>query len=381
MQKVTHAKLQKLLSLKNAPAVTLYMPTHRIPGAEHQRENITRYRNLIRRAEQLMRDQTIKSADMQAVLERMEALVDDQAFWRDQTEGLIIAANPRQLTYFNLPITTDEYVAVDSHFHLVPLFSLESANKNYYVLVLAQHLPQLHQGDGYGLQENMLELPQSPEKALHIDEMQQKQQHYHGKAGGMATGQRAGSNAKDAGGEERLRFYRLIDQKLLNHLNTRLPLLLAGTSNDIAEYRSISNYPNLMRATLEGNHVNTPGGDLALMAWKEVYREIVLNEERQAVAAFEERKAAHRSLSDLAQIVKAAEAGRVESLLLPMYTRTADTIDDHLVEQPKIIFSETPEQLAVDKAALHTWSLGGTILNLHPSVAPARFKPAAILRY
>ncbi len=381
INKITHAALEKLINQNLSPTISIYMPTHKNAAPPNVREDQTRFKNLVAETDRIMRAQGVE-ADLQAgILDRLNKLIDDQEFWQRQTDGLALFINPKTLTYFNLPVSTDEYVAVDSHYHLAPLFALEQDNQAYYLLALARQEPCLFKGDMYGLEEVAIELPKSIEEALNIDEMSQRQQHYHGGAGGFATGQNAGSNSKDAGDQERLRFFRLVDEQLRPAVDTNLPLVLAGVSSDVAEFRSVSKHPNIVEQSVNGNHKQKDLPQMHNLAWDVIRNLVIDNRYESARTSFEELKAQNRSVAAPPAILDAAEKGRVDTLMISMFAETHDTVSDDMRERPKIVFPRDNLKSLLDYCALLTWSQGGKVLNLAQELLPARNRMAAILRY
>lgn len=383
MKKLNHDTLRDLVNANPpSPLVTIYMPTHRSSAPPNMRENQTRLKNLIRKADEIMAAKEVPNLERAQVVEQLEVLNTDAEFWKDSLHALAIFANLDGVTYFNIPIATDEYVAVDAHYHVAPLVALAHEDQPYYVLALALHKPVLYKGDMYGLEPVRIRLPESPEKALNIDELAQKQQHFHQRAGGMATGQRAGSNAKDAGEEERNNFYRMIDHKLKHACDTSLPLMLAGTTNITSEYRGVSSYPNLTDACLEGSHADSNAIELHRLSWDKISQEIINKKRHDVAERFEELKSQDRSVSDPVEIKNATDAGRVEVLSVGLSSVSADTITEGGTERlRKIVLSSEPKDELIDYCVLQAWQMGGVIYDIGSSLMPKGAQMAAILRY
>ncbi len=381
-QRITHEVLDELLDQGVAPAVTIYMPTHRSASPPHISEDRTRYKNLIRKAEEIMSQHDDRSPDViRSVMDRLNAFIDDIEFWERRMECTVFCVNPESVTVLDAPIDTEEYVAVDTHFHLAPLFALARENVPFYVLTVSLQNPQLFKGDMYELEPAGVALPTDMKSALSIDEMAQRQHHYHGRAGGYATGQRAGSNARDAGDEERRMYYRMIDEKVCSVADTSWPLVLVGLETEVAEYRHISKYPRLMERSIDSNYAQATSAEIHQAVWPVVREEIIDQMQKEAVERFEELRGLERAVVSRAAIKDAAEKGRIDTLFVRLLAKTRDTVRDGMKEVMRITFMDAPQNQFVDQIALQAWHQGATVINLDDTKVPEMPFVAAALRY
>src|SRR5690606_24534173 len=91
-------------------------------------------------------------------------------------------------------------------------------------------------------------------------------------------------DSRQAGQEERLKFFRIIDEKILSskEVDSKLPFLLSGTDDEVSNYKEISRIKHLFNPSLSGNHTETPLQEIHGQAWPIVLKEVrnrqVLNE-------------------------------------------------------------------------------------------------------
>jgi hypothetical protein len=85
-------QLRFLLDESRAPAVSIFLPTHR--AGQEIRQDPIRLKNLVRQAEQQLIDEGTRAAEACNLLEPVAALVEDSAFWRRQAEGLAVFRSP-----------------------------------------------------------------------------------------------------------------------------------------------------------------------------------------------------------------------------------------------------------------------------------------------
>ena len=106
------------------PCISMYLPTHRV-GAEIQQDQI-RLKNQTRQAENLLFLANVHAAEVENLLEPIQALVDDEAFWLHPSNGLALFRSPDMFNPYWLPFSFKELVVVSTHFYLKPLLPLLS---------------------------------------------------------------------------------------------------------------------------------------------------------------------------------------------------------------------------------------------------------------
>src|SRR5437773_243483 len=119
MKKLTQEAINRLSAQELVPSITLYMPTHKDASPPHIRESKTNFKNLsteiLSRSRSLSLPESMNQA-LDAIARQMENLYDDLKFWSNQTDGLALFAGPEIFECYNLPLTCDEYVAIDTRF-------------------------------------------------------------------------------------------------------------------------------------------------------------------------------------------------------------------------------------------------------------------------
>lgn len=385
MNKITRKKAEALAEQRPEIAISIYMPTHRFPTPPHMQEDQTRFKNLTAKAK--------KEAEQQGygqiarnIHEQLEQKLHDIDFWRQCTEGMAIFASDEQLDLYYLPVECEEHVQVGQMFDITPLLVLLSYDQPYYVLAIAAHNPKFFSGDMYGLEPVEMNFPSSPEEALNIDEMFSGSKTVRGREGSgrlaEAISPHGQGDSNDAGREERLDFFRIIDHKInqSKDIDKRRPILLAGTDNDVGDYRALSELPALLEGFLQGNYTAVKVHDLRSHAWPLVQKESDGKQTSTSLDKFNKQFGAQKSSGDLSGIEKAAEQGRVATLLLGVMTRTADSVSDSSRSDiPKIIFNDNYERLA--NLARAVFAQGGKVIGLLPETMPHHVPAAALYRY
>ncbi|MDB5185024.1 MAG: hypothetical protein JWN38_832 [Candidatus Saccharibacteria bacterium] len=363
-------------------AVTIYIPTHFESTPAAMTENQIRSKNLIGAALDMLQDMGEGQGAQQLLRQQMDGMAD-LSFWKSSARGLLICADNANLEVFHLPVDTEEYVAVTDSYHLAPIFGILQDAQEYYVLSLAQHNPMLWKGSMYGIAPAKISLPASIEAGLNLDETNQKSEQQRSAGGTNNFNGRGG--AKSPVEDDRVQFWRMIDHLLCQKADTLLPLILAGTEKDLSEFRAHSKYPKILKSMAHGNFTSSTSQELFTHATQIITSELTDAMHDRAALAYESLEGAQPQLAAryIEDIQTAAETGRVDSLLIRMTRRTADTVRDS-AEQVTMLSFEASQKLnqALQRAALAVWKTGGQIINIDEARMPRHDTLAvATLRY
>lgn len=377
MEQLNREAITELLqSEPKAPAITIYMPTHRAATPPHMTEDQIRFKNLMNKALGILKIRDDGRELMPVLESRLNELQENREFWEAQTEGLLICIRPGLARMFHLPVDTEEYVAVADHFHLAPVLGVLQDMQEYYVLSVAQHSPALYKGDMYDLRTAGIGLPENLEAGLNIDELNQKselQASAHGQ-NIMPGGYNGRGGSKDPTEENRMRFWRMIDQLVTGKTDTGLPLILAGIESEVVEYRSISKYPKILDCAIYGSFSGANMRALYQPALDIIRKELLDPMRDDVIAEYERAKGQAPQLAahDMAAIRDAAEKGRIDKLLLADIRYTTDTVRDNSEPVPVLTFPPEESAQAVEDIANQVWNTSGQIVDIEQSHMPER---------
>lgn len=382
MNDLTHQTVSELLEVDgNAPKVTIYIPMHISGSPPHMTEDQIRFKNLMHQAAQLVRRDYQDKTLANELNTEVERRLTDLQFWESQSQGLLICAQAGTIQFFHLPIDTEEYVAVDNCYHLAPVLALLGDEQAFYVLTVTQQHPRLFAGSMYGLCEMEVGMPESIEASLNIDENNQRSEQSQSLGNGIGFNGRGG--LRDPRQEERLRFFRLIDNVVYNAAERSLPLILAGTDSETAEYRHLSKYPQLMDRTIAGSFSNVRPHELFEPAYRIIRQDLIATRRQAALEAYKRLQGTRqeRTTTDPAAIAEAARQGRIDTLLVALRRNTADTVRDTVEAVEQITFPRTELNALIHKAANAVAKARGRIVNVDQDLALSASPVMALLRY
>jgi hypothetical protein len=386
MQKIMHDSIQQLLEIESTPKVTIYIPLETSAAPPSITENQIRFKNLIHKAISDLPDRGEGAKLRKKLRDFLEKTHDDLEFWKNTTRGMLILAADSVLEMFDLPVDTEEYVAVDDTFHLAPVLALLGDYHEYYVLALARQHPKIYKGDMYGLELMDIGLPANLRDGLGIDELNQQIENQGSAIGGsgMKTGGYNGrGGTHDLADTDRMRFFNLVDKKLSEHLDRNIPMILAGIDAENAEFMAISKHPKLLKGTINGNHTESRPEELFDKALLIVREELINPEHEAAREEYERLQGANpdRVARGSDQIQEAAEQGRIDKLLAMMSRNTTDTVQDKVESVFRITFPEPGSSKVLNKLAQTVWRMKGRVLSLLPHEMPNGDIMVARLRY
>lgn len=388
LKTITRELLQPFIDFTDSTVATIYMPANKIPTPDTVKEDMIRFKNLLKQAQAQLEEAGVATDKIKHMMAHAEEKVNDQDFWRHSGNGLVIFMSDKESAFLELPFESEEHVCIGSKFDVAPALAACSFDQKYMVLALAVHNPKLYMGDMNGLTEVQgIDLPKSPEDALNIDEMFINSNTVRGVAtSGGGNGRYAShgqGDSHEAGNEERLSYFRIIDNMMMHSkmVNNNLPLILTGIDSEVAEFKSISNYPNILDAFLHGNHVATKSQQLHELVWPLVSGEILTMKRNELMNRYHELMGAEKSSSDLKVIEEAASMGRVDTLLIGIITSTRDSITDTPLKIMKMIHPDSMHATKLHDVIVKVLAQGGSIIGFDKAMLPSKSQTAALFRY
>jgi hypothetical protein len=376
--------LQHLIAYHGSPAISIYMPAHRV--TTRIQEDTIRYKNLLREAETTLAATGMRTPTIQELLAPANARQSDIAFWQRQSDGLALFLAPGAAHTFRLPLRFEPLVKVGENFHIKPLLPLLSNDGAFYILAVSQNEVKLLQGTRHTVDELDLEsVPGSLAEALRFDDPERQLQFrtvgapgsgrapaiYHGHGGG----------ATDDDKNRLLRFFQEIDKGLQELLRGSQALLVfAGVDYLLPIYEQANSYPHLMEEGIAGNPEELRPEQLHQAAWQIVSPRFARDQE-QALATLEQMAATNQAAYDIRETLPAAAHGRVETAFVPLYAALWGRFDPERGEV-QVEQTESPGNYDLyDQLAVYTLMRGGQVFALEQQELPNGADSAALFRY
>jgi hypothetical protein len=377
------AELLELAAAADSVYVSLYMPTER-SGVE-TRQNPIRYKNLLKKAEDLFQNSGLEAEQVEAALKPARRLVERYAFWQAQEDGLALFLSPGAFVHYRLPMAVDERAVLAERPYLKPLLPLLELGQSFQVLALSQKQVRLFRcGRDHAAEVDLGDTPRSLTEAVGAEFEQRSPQLHSSTPGQGATavfhGQGGGHEKADT---EIERFLQLLDQGVQRRVDPAAPLIVAAVSSLISRYRAVSEVPSLLAEGIEGNPDEMTGAQLAAAGWKLVLGVLEQKRER-AVQEYREKQGKGLTTDELATVLLASREGRVGTLFVALDRDVWGRLTSEAGGAPRLEVHDEPSPEDVellDQAAIDCLLRGAEVHAGAREGLPSGAPIAAILRY
>ena len=270
MDVFTKDNLKALLSERETPRISMYLPTHRsMPDAI---QNPIRLRKFLTEAERQLGVNSRKPTHAANMLQGVHSLLDDYSFWQHPSDGLAIFIAPNMFERYRLPIPFDELLVVAERFHVKPLLPYLSGDGRYYILAVSQKDVRFYRGTRQSIRQLPLEdVPKNLAEIMATDSSGRAPQ-FHSRTPGASADRSATYHGHGVGTEDQkdliLRYFRLIDHGVHELLhNETAPLVIVGVEYLHPLYREVNSYKYFLDKGVHGNPDGWSEEELRQHAW------------------------------------------------------------------------------------------------------------------
>jgi hypothetical protein len=380
---LTNELLADLLAYHEPPCLSLYQPTHRFHPDNEQ--DPIRFRNLVKELDRSLR-QKYPAFETSILLERFEALAHDYEFWDHTLDGLAALGGPGFFQVFRLQRPVAELAVVADSFHTKPLRRFLQSVDRYQVLGLSLGKVQLFEGNRDAIDEIDLApgVPRTINEALgdKLTEPHSTIRSYDSAGQARMSIHHGHGAKKDEVDIDADRFFRAVDRAVLEHHSrpSGLPLMLAALPEHHNLFRRVSRNPFLITEGLTINPDVLPIDELRERAWRVVEPQY---QAQLATVADEFAVANSKGLGsdDLAQIARAAAAGRVATLLIEADRHIAGRLNVATGQIELADLSHPQIDDLLDDLGELVEKMGGRVMVIPAERMPGRTGLAAIYRY
>ena len=251
----------RLAQHSGAPALTIYMPTHRAGEQTHNGHDAIVLKDALKDArEQFEATTDLGGADIDAIVAPVEALVNDANFWRNQSDALAIYATADAAETFALPIPMQApEVHVGQQFHLGFAARMLAPGARWYVFAVTQNYNNFYECTRNSITPIRIGdlVPENMEEVLEIYEGSETLQH-HGVGASAGAGQGAGAIFHGQGSNEDRRderlgiYFRRIGNGVTDLIaGSEEPLVIVADDQHVAAIRAEIDYPHVVEASVK----------------------------------------------------------------------------------------------------------------------------------
>lgn len=375
---ISQQDINDLVAHDSWPAVTITLNTS--GSGPNRQHGPIRLKNFLLVAEERLVAAMMRRTVAHDLLAGAGKLIGDTDFWGQKHAGLAIFIAEGSTRVFRLAFHVDDSLDVAACFNVLPLLPAFTACQPYNVLVLDKHHVRLVKCTGWSSSVVKLDdMPTDIDTFVRTEYAAEARQHAGGN-GRMVAGP-GGADSSAIESARLRRFLVAIDHAVNEHSkHARDPLVLAGTRDVQALFRSISKNPNLVE---QGLHLTSKGesNEELRLAARPLVEALSDAPRHTEVERYRAKAGTGLTSQQIEEILVAAYAGKVESLLIgrsqPVWGKFDDLTGAVCIND---VAAPTDENL-VNRAALGTLRHKGTVFPVRPDELELAGAAAAVFRF
>ncbi len=330
----------------------------------------------------IRKDLQDRGVNAEQLLEPIAAAADGGA--PKKRGGIVILRSPSILEVHRVPNVTPVAKVAD-HFDLRALLAIEASRAQFYILALSQNRTRILKctrdsseelpfPEGYA--NNLADAMQTPKPDHNLKNMASGGASMGG--GAVKFGTSSDADDKD---EYMLHFFMGLDKAVNAALGqSSHPLIVVGVEHEIALYRRVNTYPNLIEPGVHGAPDGLEGGEMHRRAL-DLMQQREEEPGHEVPQDFDKKVGTGHASIHLAEIVAAAYEGRVSQLFFQASARYLGTYD---AVRQRVKRTEDPLDSPVDlieAAGYETLRQNGEVKMLPASAMPNGVPVCALFRY
>lgn len=359
----------KKLARKRNP-VSLSFTLRTTPITQEAQQDRTKFANLAHEAVQEVSDGRLTKSEISGLEANLADIVEDDDFWGQQSESLVVFATPENVRTFRLPNHLNDTVEISDRFHLTPLLRAVAFPHNAVALVLGQNGVRVVEING-----------DRPAGEVKVSGMPDDAASVAGKSSILGRAPKGRLQGSEGQKVHLLAYSRRVDAALRPLLSGKdIPLVLVAHEPMRSIFLSICSYDNVLHGQPESVSEDSTDAEIASASRRliDTHYENQLQSVRETYSSRVNDRRASDSVSEAARL---ATFGAVETLLVNMDAAVPGTIDAVTGE---VAFSETagPDTYDVlSEIASRVIQTGGDVLSVRQNDLPGSTPLAALLRY
>ncbi len=326
MALINKTDIEKLLNVQNntqnALCISIFIPTHRAGKETLNGQDHILFKNKIKETRALLARHDVPEAEIEEYIQPAEALLNDNGFWRHQSEGLAVFITKGFSKHYVVPIAMPEVVYVLDHFYFTPILPILSQNGRFFILSLYREKIALYEATIEKIRPIEISsfVPETMNKALKFDIKGNDQDFTNSTTtvNGSNIVHGPGSTKGDEEHERVREFMLEVDNSLQKILHDEHePLVLAGVDHYCGIYRNISKYKNIVPQNININE-NADVFNMNNLHEKAltVVKPIMQQSHTDSLNRYQNVAGTGVTSEDIATVAAEAVHGRVDTLFL-----------------------------------------------------------------
>lgn len=382
MDLITMNELKTLVNETDYPCISIYMPTHRA-GVDAGQDPI-RFKNLLQQAEKELQDLGYDASDIKEIIDPARDMLQDQSFWRHQSDGLAVFISPGNMYVYRVPLDFKEKLMTSGVFNLKQLIPYFTNTGRYMILGLSKSEIMLFDCTRYKI--DMVDLSNYPvnmRDTLKYFEFEKQLQFHTGAA--SAGGERAavfhGHDVSDEEKDALLQWFQRVNSVLGDIIsNDQVPIVPAGVEYLVSLFRKANTFQGLVDDSIQGAMESLSIEELHSKSL-DIMETLFKEDQNKAIERYNELKGTGKTLSNVEEVVTASFNGRIDILMVCSNKQVWGNFDRNSgIAQVYENHQEGSSDL-LNLAVIQTLVNSGDVYILDADDMPDEELLAAVLRY
>ena len=363
--------------------ITIYLPAHAAGQEVNEQQDMKMFKNTLQQAQKLLQENENTSPALQQMLAPGYELLKDDAFWRNQQEGLACFITEDSFRYMRLPMNIQQQVYCNHSFLLTPLLPALTSSEQFYVLTFSKHNAKLFLADAFGMKEISVEgMPNGMDDVIHFEEKGDKQLFRTGSSGGGQGANYHGMNSNPDHKTDIANYLEEVDKTIWKEVlhNKHIPLIMAAVDYLQPIFRKVTRYQHIADEALTGNFEHEKATKIYRQA-REKMQPFFEKRKEQALNKYYNGSTTALTASIPDDIIPATYYGQVDCLFVEKDAQLWGSFDE---KENRVIIHEAQhpkDECLLNNAITQTILHNGDVFILEKEKMPAESSIAASLRY
>jgi hypothetical protein len=330
---ITKKELLKLADTNNDINISIFIETHRGGKETLEGQDKINLKTELKEVKSKLEAKGMTDKEIREFTKSVSDLLEDDEFWRHQSDGLAIFITENYFKYYTVPVRFKNFNYVSNDFYLKPLMPLFNGDGLFYILSIKEDQVKFFEATRYTITE--LEtpeiVPERLEDVVGYDHEEKSLQFRTGQQGNQGTGMYNGQgegNAKEK--NEIKRFYRAIHDGIMPLINDNqnIPLILHCQDFQWSMFNDINEYNNLMDVVINPEAEDHDMAVIHEKAWDKV-KSYFQENKRQKIETYNEKIGTGKASANINDILDAAIEGKIDTLFVQNDTEIYGVFDDN----------------------------------------------------
>lgn len=383
MEFIEKKELNQLLNYVADDCISIFISTNRLGKEVLEEKDRNKLKGEWDQCKRNLNERGTSKETIKKIEQQFQKLIDDQDFWRHQSDGLAIFAAEDFFKYYTLPINFEDHTYVSTDFYVRSLAPALSVNDKFFVLALQLEEVKLYEATKYSLSEIKIDdlIPSKLKDQVGYDYEEkhlQMRSQQEGDNNALYHGQGAGDRDKK---KEIYQFFNAVDKGISEVLTKEhAPLVVFCQDYLFPIYEEANSYNNLFQDQVKGNPNDVDLNGLHEKAEKTV-EPYLTREKEKKIKSYTAVSPSQKS--DVIQdVVSLAFEGKIDTLFLTNREEIWGSFDENTFQVSVHDEPTSESHSLMNLAAKETLKNGGSVYLTDSAFMPDHnTKVNALLRY